>query len=355
MDTDFRVVGIDPGTTAAVAVLALDGGLVDYTSRRGFSKDRIIQFIVDNGRPLIIAADVAPAPSLVDEIASNTGSVLYAPGDDLGQGHKDELVRPFAVSGEDSHVRDALAAAEYARREYSSLLDEIRRRVRDARVGEHLDEVVAAVVRDGAAIADAIAGVDTADVVEPDDTGEGEERDWQRIAERRQRRVEFLERKVENLEEYNDYVEDQGEADRGVQMEELKRRNRLIRELREEVELKSAAVERLEAERDRFREAVQRLDDGWVRVPRVDDLATADRSTVFVAEYSGEDVAPAVETVLTERPADALRDEGIAVIDIGEVERCVELPGAYVVHPDELTAAADSEQFMEWLENYRSR
>lgn len=354
MDTELRFVGIDPGTTSAVAVLDLDGDLVDYTSRKNFSKDRIIQFMVEGGKPLVVAADVAPAPSLVDEIASNTGSVLFVPDEDLGQGRKEELCRPFPIEGEDSHVRDALAAAEYARREYAPTLDEVRRRVRQEQVEEHLGDVIELVVNGSFAISDAISEVQKVEQAEPEEAEGGPERDWRRIAENRQERIDLLERKVANLQEHVDTGDSSG-AEPGIDEEELKRRNRVIRELREEVELKGAELERLASERDSLQEGIRRLDRGWIRVPKVQQLSAADSSTVFLAEYSGGEVAPAVDTVLMEQPAQELQEEGLQVIDIGDIDRAVEVPDAYIVHPAELEDADDPERFMEWLETYRNR
>ncbi|MDY6769986.1 MAG: DUF460 domain-containing protein [Candidatus Nanohaloarchaea archaeon] len=359
MDTGLRVVGIDPGTTSGVAVLDLDGELVDYTSRRDFSKDRIIEFIVDAGKPLLVGADVAPAPSLVEEVASNTGSVLVAPETDLDSGYKQDIVDDLPVGAGDAHVRDAAAAAEYARREHADQVAELRRRAREEGVEQHLGDVIELVVNGGLSTAAAIAEVDK---VEPEQEDRGERRgsgepDWQQVAERRQRRIDVLESKVANLEEHVEELEagdGDGDGDAVPGDEELRRRNRRIRELRDEAGELRAAVERLEAERDRLREAVRRLGEGWRWVPRVDDLSTAGHGAVFIDAYGGGDIAAPVETVVTAEPAEELAAEGLAVVDVDGVERLVETEDGYVIHPGELDGG-DEERFMEWLESYRQR
>ncbi|MDY6773830.1 MAG: DUF460 domain-containing protein, partial [Candidatus Nanohaloarchaea archaeon] len=235
-ETDLRIVGIDPGTTSGVALLDLGGELVDYTSRKEFSKDRIIEFMVENGKPLVLATDVSPAPSLVEEIASNTGSKLVVPEEDLESGYKEELVSDFGVEEKDSHVKDALAAAEYSRREYSDKMEEIERRVEVEGVEEKLEDVIELVVRGSLSISEAVSEVKK--VSGPEEEGGGEpreeERDWEAIADRRKQRIDILETKVENLEEHLEEGEDQGHEEPVA--EELRRRNQLIKELKGEID-----------------------------------------------------------------------------------------------------------------------
>ncbi len=355
IDTELRVVGIDPGTTTGVAALDLDGTLVDYTSRRDFAKDRIIQFMVDAGKPLIVAADVHPAPALVEEIGSNTGSLVFSPDRDLGQDRKDALVDPFPVGGEDSHVADAVAAAEYARREYTDTVSDIQRRAREDGVETQLDDIIELVVNGELSTAAAISEV--AKVEEepaPVETEPGGGPDWEEVAAARQDRIELLESKVANLQEYVDELDTGGDGD-GVSEEELRRRNRRIRGLAGDLEQARADIERLEAERDALRTALQRLADGWRYVPKVERLADAETSTVSVDRYSGGDIAAEVETVLVSDPSAALQEEGITVVPRDDVDRIVETPDAYIVDPAELDAGRDAEAFMEWLETYRTR
>ncbi|MFB6294499.1 MAG: DUF460 domain-containing protein [Candidatus Nanohaloarchaea archaeon] len=356
IDTDLRVVGIDPGTTTGVAALDLDGTLVDYTSRRDFAKDRIIQFMVDAGKPLIVAADVAPPPTLVEDIGSNTGSLVFAPDTDLSQNRKEALVTAFPVDGEDSHVADAVAAAEYARREYVDTVSDIHRRAVEEGVEPQLDDIIELVVNGELSTAAAISEVSKVDADEPEPAVDDEaaEPDWEDVAAKRQQRIELLESKVANLQEYIDDV-DAGSDGNGVGEEELRRRNRRIRDLAGDLEQARADIEQLEAERDAFREAVQRLADGWRYVPTVDSLADADTTVVAVDRYTGEEIAADVETVMTSQASPDLRQAGVTTVAREEVDRIVETPDGYVVHPAELDTEQDAEAFMEWLEAYRTR
>lgn len=351
---ELVIVGIDPGTTSAAGLMSLDGELVNYTSRREFSKDRIIQFIVENGKPLIVASDVFPAPSLVEEIASNTGSVLLSPDRDLEADYKDRLVSDLGVEGEDSHIRDALASAEYARREYEDKLEEIEKRVREEGVWEDMEDVVELVIKGSLSISQAVKEVKKVDPGAEEPGEEKVDRDWERIAEKRKDRIDLLEGKIDNLEKYIG-EDDEDEGDSPVLPEELEKRNRTIQELREELELKSAENDRLKEEIDRLREGIQRLDEGWVKVPKVEKLADSGQEAVYVESYSGGEISGEVKKVISPKYHEELSDKGILSILVGEVERKVDTGDSYIVHPEELETEEDTEGFMEWLESYQQR
>ncbi|MDY6776801.1 MAG: DUF460 domain-containing protein [Candidatus Nanohaloarchaea archaeon] len=356
MDSELSIVGIDPGTTAAVAVLDLEGDLRDYTSRKNFSKDRMIQFIVENGNPLIVAADVSPAPSRVEEIASNMGSVLYSPEEDLESGYKEELSSEFHVR-EDSHVRDALAAAEYARRKHRNDLEGVRRRVREEEIGESFSDVVELVFKGSLPLSQAVREVEKAgeEADEEEETVE-KERDWKEISEKRKERIEFLEDKVENLEEHLDSRESREEGQE-VSLSELKSRNRIIRDLRAEMDRKESRLEEMESRIDSLEEALRRMAEGWVRVPKRENLEDADSPSVHLESYDGENASEKVQQVLIPGGSRELEREGIKVIDtdeLGEGEY-LDVGDAYIVRPETLEEKTDSEGFMRWLESYRTR
>jgi len=59
---DHVLVGIDPGTTTAVALVDLDGTLLDVWSTRTADTAEVIEWIISRGRPVVVAATFA-APS----------------------------------------------------------------------------------------------------------------------------------------------------------------------------------------------------------------------------------------------------------------------------------------------------
>ncbi|MFB6145158.1 MAG: DUF460 domain-containing protein [Candidatus Nanohaloarchaea archaeon] len=112
-------VGIDPGSTSAVAAIDLDGNLVLLESRREFGPDEIISSIIQEGKPIVIASDRAEMPSTIENIASSLGAERFTPEEDLSRERKKEL-----GEGENSHEMDALASARYA---FNSMQKEMRK------------------------------------------------------------------------------------------------------------------------------------------------------------------------------------------------------------------------------------
>ncbi len=347
---DLTFVGIDPGTTAAVVLLDLDGDLVDYRSEKEFGKDRMIRFIVENGKPLTVATDVNPVPSRVDAVASNMGTALVVPDTDLARGYKDDLTAGFPADAMDAHARDALAAAEYARREYAETVDRARRRAREQDVPEHVDDIIELVVKGGLSVSQALDEVVKAGEDDPavEETASMERTDWAAVAAKRQDRIDLLESKVANLEEALDRDD---EPDRpGIDEDALRARNREINRLRDRVAELEAQVERLTADRDRWQDAFARARDGWEVVPTA-AAAGPDADTVVA---TAGDVPDGVDTVIAagDLPDRVARTATVVALD--DVD-AVELDEAYVVDPETVDTGDDAEAFMEWLEDYRSR
>lgn len=139
------IVGIDPGTTSAVAVLSLKGKLIGLESRRDFGKNYIIKYISSMGSPIILATDKALAPSLVVKISSNFNSVLFSPKDDLKYREKTEITKDFKTKN--SHQMDALAAALYAYSRHEDNLKKVEKTVEALNLWKYVDEVKELIIR----------------------------------------------------------------------------------------------------------------------------------------------------------------------------------------------------------------
>ncbi len=113
------IVGIDPGSTSAVAAIDLEGEMRLLESRREFPPSEIIQQIIGEGKPVIVACDTEKMPSTVEKIASSLGAKKFVPREDLGKQRKEEL-----GEGDNSHEKDATASAVHA---YRNLQREIRK------------------------------------------------------------------------------------------------------------------------------------------------------------------------------------------------------------------------------------
>ena len=131
MSREPLIVGIDPGNTTAVAALNFEGELVLLESRLEFSRNEIIETLIETGRPIIIGCDKQKMPSGVEKIASSLGAKKFSPEKDLSVERKEEL-----GEGENSHEKDASAAARHAYRNYSK---QIRKINRNSETGEKLE------------------------------------------------------------------------------------------------------------------------------------------------------------------------------------------------------------------------
>ncbi|MBI2578196.1 MAG: DUF460 domain-containing protein [Candidatus Aenigmarchaeota archaeon] len=117
------IVGIDPGTTTAVALLDIDSSLADVASRKDFSFSAVCDYIVSKGDPLIIATDKKSAPDFVKKIAATFGARIHVPKENMAVEQKETLTRKFSFAND--HEQDALAAALEAKKHFSSFLEKI--------------------------------------------------------------------------------------------------------------------------------------------------------------------------------------------------------------------------------------
>jgi len=117
------IVGVDPGTTTALAAVTLDGEVLDIHSSRDMGVDQAVRHIMSLGRASLIASDVNPAPDYVQKIASSLGCPMFTPTESLSVAEKQELACGHQI--DDLHSRDALAAALNAYRKYKNKLNKI--------------------------------------------------------------------------------------------------------------------------------------------------------------------------------------------------------------------------------------
>jgi predicted RNase H-like nuclease (RuvC/YqgF family) len=139
---DYIIVGIDPGTTTAIAVVTLEGELRMLHSSRTISIPDVIEMIAEQGRPLIIASDVFPTPNAVEKIRRAFNAVSGSPEVIMTAGDKIELATPYGYSN--NHERDAIAAAVSVYRKNKNKFEQIKKKIPH---GMDPDEVIAQVVR----------------------------------------------------------------------------------------------------------------------------------------------------------------------------------------------------------------
>jgi len=138
----YIIVGLDPGTTTAIAALNLQGELIDLISARAMSPADAVEWIAARGKPLLVATDVFPAPGAVERVKRSFNATLFSPGSDLSAEEKIALAKEFGYRND--HERDALAAANNAFKKYKNKFLQVEKKTPPQM---DPDEVKALVVR----------------------------------------------------------------------------------------------------------------------------------------------------------------------------------------------------------------
>jgi predicted RNase H-like nuclease (RuvC/YqgF family) len=285
---DHVIVGIDPGTTTAAAVVGIDGTVHDlYSSRTGDTAE-LTEWLIERGRPMIVAADVTPMPDTVEKFRRSFDAAGWVPDSDLPVDEK--LHRTRDHDYENDHERDALAAALYAVDDHEDQFERIA-----AKVPPQFDreEVVARVVS-GEESVEAVVRELTDDDGDDEDEDEHEERE---LTEE-ERRIRDLEAQVGRLKEHTEELEEELEAKeneiREYERELSDARKQERREARERREINrlERRAERLERERD---EAIAENEELYDKLARLKTLWKLDHSNF--SDVAGDRDLVAVKTI----------------------------------------------------------
>ncbi|MFB6105201.1 MAG: DUF460 domain-containing protein [Halobacteriaceae archaeon] len=347
---DHVVVGVDPGTTTAVALVDLDGHVLEVWSSRTASVADVIEWIVDRGRPVVVAADVEEMPDTVERIRRSFDAAAWTPATDLPVDQKLHRTRDLAYDND--HERDALAAALFAHDDHDTQFSRIARAVPPALDrGTVTDRVVAgeepldAVIED---LSDEEVTAESADDHEPREPTPEERRidELETQVQRLKAHVEDLESTLAEREDRIDELESE--------LNEARREERRDAAERREVTRLQRTVDRLERERDDARDRAGTLEE---KLERLKDLWKLDHSNFPDVNRTGELVP--VKTV-DQFTVDALEtadaEYGIATGDVvwlkdasGAGERTAELLAEFeprlVVRSGGLSDAADAVLF----------
>ncbi len=230
---DHIIVGIDPGTTTAIAVLTLDGELRMLHSSRTISVPDVIEMIAEEGRPLIIASDVFPIPNTVEKIRRAFNAVLGSPDDIITTEDKIEFAKPYGYSN--NHERDAIAAAVSVYRKNKNKFEQIKKKIPH---GVDADEAIAQVVR-GRSVDAVISALTKKEIKEPEIEAVREKTDDEALHLR-----ELLRRYGENIEEMKNY-QDELKNELGLKENKIReleerisrQRNQVYKQLKKEKEI----------------------------------------------------------------------------------------------------------------------
>ncbi len=257
---EYTFVGIDPGTTIGVAIIDLEGNPIDVFSSKNYSCSDVVERIIAHGNPLIVASDVTPTPSTVKRISRIFSSPVHELDKSLATEEKIALTKGEGYEYKNVHERDALAACVNAFRRYKKKFSQVQKKTP---AGVDVEEVKALVVK-GVSISAAInrlisakEGKEKATKGEKQGQEEkkgGEEDEdenilrLRRIMKGKDEKIEMLEdltttlkSKVEEKEIEIKNLRSKMDSVRSVrrreieETEEIKRRDREIERLREEV------------------------------------------------------------------------------------------------------------------------
>ena len=255
--------GIDPGTTTAIAALDLDGNILHLESSRQMNMSSVIEALYRVGKPLVIASDVQEMPYSVEKIRRAFSAVAYTPRQDTSVDSKLALTAGHPY--ENVHERDALAAALDANLQYQHKFRNLIKRVPP---GHDLDEVRARVIR-GQALDQVLVDLHAVVPVTP-----AEEAPAAPVQARDDERVRVLDGIVKRLRTY-------------------------VAELQEEIKAKEYEIHRLQA---RLRNMNDRRDEQIAKdgeVAKRDAIIQSLKKRLRKEERHGRTLAKRVERIRT--------------------------------------------------------
>ena len=344
---DRVVVGIDPGTTTAAALVSLDGTVLDVLSTRTADTAAVIEWIIERGRPILIGADVTPMPETVEKIRRSFDAAAWVPGRDLPVDVKKHRTRE--VGYDNDHERDAIAAALGAYDAHADQFDRIAAKVPPR---QDLGAVVERVITEEASVEAVLA-----DLADDGDQEDEETADVEHEPSPEQRRIRQLEGQVEQLQEHVDRLETQLEqkeaeiAEYEQELSEARREERREARERREVNRLERTNERLERELEAERERVETLEGKLERLKQLWKLDHSDFADVsekraglvpvkVVEQFTTRDIETAHERFgLAEDDVILLRDASGA--GRSTAERLAEVKPRLVLRNGRLSEMAD--------------
>jgi predicted RNase H-like nuclease (RuvC/YqgF family) len=147
------VVGVDAGTTVGIAIADVWGHVIAVHSERGLSRGDVIRYLVEYGKPILITADVSPAPSFIEKLSTSLKTPLFVPEKLLSVVEKRELAKSLTQDSElqpqNAHQRDALAAIANALRVHNPRLTLLQNRIAESDKQHKMTEALRVILQGG--------------------------------------------------------------------------------------------------------------------------------------------------------------------------------------------------------------
>ena len=255
----YIIVGIDAGTTTAIAALDLNGNLVEIRSSKELGLERTITIISRTGKPILFSCDVRAPPVIVEKLSSKFNAKLVYPDHDLGVEEKRIIMRDFFEKRgfkykiENGHEHDAYVAAIYAFNQQQKLFQKIEKILYERGEENRIDEIKAKIVTgEFSCIEDALKK-------EVAEETEGKKREHglgiESEENKLQKDINILRSIIDELKKENHILKDKNEY---LQRQLLKRGPE---ELHRIAEMRKATIESLERKAIALEEEVMQLKD----------------------------------------------------------------------------------------------
>ncbi|MEM4537572.1 MAG: DUF460 domain-containing protein [Thermosphaera sp.] len=299
------IMGIDPGMTIGVALVDLDGNPVFAKSWRTVDRYEIVSTVSSYGKILIVATDVSNPPELVRKIASLLGAIIYSPDHDISITEKNEVIHEVRTTHgfeiEDSHTRDALAAALKAYGHYKNTILEVKSKIKHID-GVDVYQVISEIIK-GRTLSDVLEEIykkrmqkSPSTIIHDEKTYAKQEAVEKPIYKERIRVLEAMVNKLsKELEEKEDLlrileVEIRLLKNRKTFDEEYERKISVLEEniayLKRKLEESRVRINDLEEERKRLMEIILKIGEGeYILIPKINEsgksvLSEVDREKI---------------------------------------------------------------------------
>lgn len=395
------IVGVDPGTTSALAVLDLKGNPVEIESGKNLSIDNLINSIVETGKPVLMAADKAKVPSAVEEISSNFESEVFVPEKDLSIQKKKDITQ--GCEYENPHERDALASALYAFNNFQNKFRNIEKRVDDLNLPNLSPEIKELVVTGRAdnvseAVEKIVGGEDEEKEVEDASFDKGiskedlrekidnyrknllkERKDKEKLREHNEKlkeKVKRLESEKESLEKDKNKLKEDKKREI-LKEEEIEKRERKIRSKENRINSLKGEKEKIERKLEKLKSFEELRKEGKVPLREVKNLSEEElrqfdrglslKNSVLLVKNStrgSENSLDLLEELdvkalvgdFTSEFEDELISRGIWILPKEEIEFKERDSIKYLERKVlEKAKKADKGSFLDWLGRYRDR
>jgi len=143
------IIGLDPGTTTAYAILDSNGEIIKVNSKRNMKLSSILNDVIKYGKPLLVGTDKEKVPKLIKKFSLLTGAKIISPEEDRVVKEKRKAIN---IKTRNGHEFDALTSAFFAFDKSKNLINRIKVNLKKRDMAELKDEVVSLVFSRGISI-----------------------------------------------------------------------------------------------------------------------------------------------------------------------------------------------------------